>query len=237
MDTVMSLIEENTDGGARPLKELVTTWTATAAKVDAAATTFNRVAIQIENAEIPRAIANGLALLPSLFEEAQATLGQTQRTLKGFEQFSASLEGLGKEFDGIGETIRKVVENANVAIENIAEITEPVSQNSEQIVAKTVQSLDSLSAVADDLRRLTYRLNNSNGTVAQLIDNPQLYMKANEALRDFQVVSGNLNVLSQKAIPIANDFRSFSDKIARNPGALIDLKGVISGRPRGIGLK
>ena len=144
---------------------------------------------------------------------------------------------MGKEFDGIGETIRKAVENANVAIENIAEITEPVSKNSEALVANAVRAMADIDTLAVDLKKITSRLNTSNGTVAQLIDNPQLYYQATKSLNNIPMASANVQVLTQKLQPIVNDIRVFSDKIARSPGAVVDLKGAISGRPRGIGLK
>jgi len=226
------------------MQEAVATLKATAEEVQLVARTVNRIGTQIENAHIFESIANGLEMLPDLFNEFQRTLSQTQKTLKGFEQFSASLEGLGKEFDGIGVTIRKAVENAsvaienaNVAIENIVEITEPVSQNSEQLVANVMKAFAEIDTLASELRRLSVRINNSNGTVAQLIDNPALFIEVNKTLSNIKSASANIQILTQKAQPIVSDFRVFSDKIARNPGQLIDLGGTIRGRLRGVGTK
>ena len=236
-DSIGASIQEVVGGGSGPVRELVTTVKSTTDNINKTVNTVNRVVAQFENAQIPNAIANGLTMLPDLFKEAQTTLAQTQRTLKGFEQFSASLEGLGKEFEGIGETIRNAVENASVAIENIAAITDPVSKNSEVLVANAVTALANLDTLAMDLKRFTSRLNNSNGTVAQLIDNPQLYYKTTETLNKIQSASGNIQVISQKLIPIVNDFRIASDKIARDPGGQLGVRGALSARPPGVGLK
>lgn len=237
MDSIGASVQEFVAEGDGPIRELVTSLKSAVDNVNAGVNSVNRVVTQFERADIPNAVASLLTALPDLFKEAQSTLLQTQRTLKGFEKFSASLEGLGKEFDGIGETIRKAVENANVAIENIAEITEPVSKNSEVLVANAIKALADIDTLSMDLRKLTYRLNNSNGTVAQLIDNPALFNEAKKTFNNIQAASANVQVLTQKIQPIVNDIRVFSDKIARSPGALIDLSGTISGRPRGIGLK
>ncbi len=129
IDSIGASVQEVVGQDNGPIREMVTSIKATADDVQTTVNTVNRVVMQFENAQNPNAIANGLTMLPDLFKEAQTTLAQTQRTLKGFEQFSASLEGLGKEFEGIGETIREAVENANVAIKNIADITDPVSKN------------------------------------------------------------------------------------------------------------
>ncbi len=237
IDSIGASVQEFVAEGDGPIRELVSSLKSAVDDVKTGVNSVNRVVTQFEKADIPNAVANLLAALPELFKEAQTTLAQTQRTLKGFEKFSASLEGLGKEFDGIGETIRKAVENANVAIENIAEITEPVSKNSEVLVANAIKALADIDTLAIDLRKLTYRLNNSDGTVAQLIDNPALYNEAKKTFNNIQAASANVQVLTQKIQPIVSDIRVFSDKIARSPGALIDLSGAISGRPRGIGLK
>lgn len=236
-DKIGESFQEVIGDGDGPIRDMVTSIKTTSDGVNNTVQDLRKVVNQIEKAQIPDAIANALAEVPGLFREAQTTLAQTQRTLKGFEQFSASLEGLGKEFEGIGETIRKAVDNANTAIENIAEITEPVSQNSEVLVANAVSALDNLNALSVDLKRFTTRLNNSQGTIAQLVDNPQTAFNVDQTLQSIRSASSNVEILTQKLQPILGDVRVFSDKIARNPGALIDLKGTISGRPRGVGLK
>ena len=236
IDSIGASIQEVVGQDKGPVRELVASVKATADDVQTTVKTVNRVVMQFENAQIPNGIANGLAILPDLFKEAQTTLAQTQRTLKGFEQFSASLEGLGKEFEGIGETIREAVDNANVAVKNIADITDPVSKNSEVLVNNAVRALANLDTLAVDLKRLTSRINNSNGTVAQLIDNPQLYIKATETLNNIQSASGNIQLLTQKLQPILNDVRIFTDKVARDPGQ-VGVRGALSARPLGVGLK
>ena len=215
---------------------LITSAKTTIDNLNTTVNTINRVATQVERADIPGGIANGLTMLPDLFKEAQTTLAQTQRTLRGFEQFSASLEGLGKEFEGIGETIRKAVDNANVALANIAEITEPISENSDRLVQNAVQSMEDLDILAKDLKRFTSRLNNSNGTISQLVDNDQLYFAVINTLKNIESSSGNIQVLTQKLQPIVADARIFTDKIARDPGQL-GLRGAINNRPQGLGLK
>ena len=236
-DSIGASVQEVIGNGDGPIRDMVTSIKETSDVVKTTVGDIGKVAKQIEKAQIPDAIANALAEVPGIFKEAQTTLTQTRKTLRGFEQFSASLEGLGKEFEGIGETVRKAVDNASTAIENIAEITEPVSQNSEALVANAVSALENLDTLSVDLKKFTTRLNNSRGTISELVDNPQIAIKVNNTLQSIQTASANVEVLTQRLQPIIGDVRVFSDKIARNPGALIDLKGTISGRPRGVGLK
>jgi len=236
LDSVGASVQAIVGDGSAPIKDLVSSTKSTIDNINTTVGSIDRVVKQVERADIPNAIANGLTLLPDLFKEAQTTLAQTQRTLKGFEKFSLSLEGLGKEFEGIGETVREAVQNAGVAIENIAEITEPVSQNSEQLVNNAVQALENLDALSKDLKKFTSKLNNSNGTVNQLVENDQLYFSVLQAVKSIEASSGNIQVLTQKLQPIVADARIFTDKLARDPGQL-GVRGVLSNRPQGVGLK
>ncbi len=79
----------------------------TLTSISETSSTINRVARQLEEARVGDAISGSIALLPQLFSEAQVTLQQTQRTLKGIETFSNSLEGIGKDFEGIGSSVKE----------------------------------------------------------------------------------------------------------------------------------
>ena len=236
LDSVGASMQAIVGDGSAPIKDLVSSTKITIDNINTTVGSIDRVVKQVERADIPNAIANALTLLPDLFKEAQITLAQTQRTLKGFEQFSLSLEGLGKEFEGIGETVREAVKNAGVAIENIAEITEPVSQNSEKLVNNAIQALENLDALSKDLKRFTNKLNNRNGTINQLVENDQMYFSVLQAVKSIEASSSNIQVLTQRLQPIVADARIFTDKLARDPGQL-GVRGVLSNRPQGIGLK
>jgi uncharacterized protein YoxC len=191
---------------------------------------------QVEEARIPEAVSRGLNLLPEVLKSAQDTLVQTQKTLKGFETFSSSLEGIGTEFEGIGVDVRQAVQNANTAIANIADITEPVKESSDVIVERAVRLMGNLDALAIDLKQFSTRLNSSSGTIAQLIDNPQLYHQTTETIGSIRAASANVQAITARLQPIVDDVRIFTDKIARDPGQ-IGVRGALSGRTLGTGLK
>jgi uncharacterized protein YoxC len=196
----------------------------------------NRILSQVEEARIPEAVSRGLNLLPEVLKSAQDTLVQTQKTLKGFETFSSSLEGIGTEFEGIGVDVRQAVQNANTAIANIADITEPVKESSDVIVERAVRLMGNLDALAIDLKQFSTRLNSSSGTIAQLIDNPQLYHQTTETIGSIRAASANVQAITARLQPIVDDVRIFTDKIARDPGQ-IGVRGALSGRTLGTGLK
>jgi phospholipid/cholesterol/gamma-HCH transport system substrate-binding protein len=236
IDQLVLTIQDAIGGDTGPVRDLSATARTTLSNFNETVSAANRILSQVEDARIPEAVSRGLNLLPEVLKSAQDTLVQTQKTLKGFETFSSSLEGIGTEFEGIGGDIRQAVQNANTAIANIADITEPVKENSDAIVERAVRLMGNLDALAIDLKQFSTRLNGSNGTVAQLIDNPQLYYQTTETIGNIRAASANVQAITARLQPIVDDVRIFTDKIARDPGQ-IGVRGALSGRTLGTGLK
>jgi phospholipid/cholesterol/gamma-HCH transport system substrate-binding protein len=236
LDNVLAVAQEMAGGEEGSIRDAAQTFKATLDNINNTVTTINRIGSQVERAQIPDLVAEALAAVPELFKEAQTTLSQLQRTLKGFEEFSIQLEAISKDFDGIGEDVRSAMENADRAIENIAEITEPLSERSDEIADNLVRSLANIDALAADLQVFARRLNNNRGTIARLVDDPTLYGKISDTLDSIRNVSGNVENLSRRLQPILDDIRVATDKVARDPGQ-IGVRGALSGRPLGAGLK
>jgi phospholipid/cholesterol/gamma-HCH transport system substrate-binding protein len=87
-----------------------------------------------------------------------------------------------------------------------------------------VSDLRQLSGRANTL--LT-RVNNGQGTLARLIDDDQLYYSVVNTLQ-------NIEVATRRLQPIIEDARVFSDKIAREPSSLINIRGAITGQRGGM---
>lgn len=236
LDNVLAVAQEMAGGEEGSIRDAAQTFKATLDNINNTVTTINRIGSQVERAQIPDLVAEALAAVPELFKEAQTTLSQLQRTLKGFEEFSIQLEAISKDFDGIGEDVRSAMANADRAIENIAEITEPLSERSDEIADNLVRSLANIDALAADLQVFARRLNNNRGTIARLVDDPTLYGKISDTLDSIRNVSGNVENLSRRLQPILDDIRVATDKVARDPGQ-IGVRGALSGRPLGAGLK
>jgi phospholipid/cholesterol/gamma-HCH transport system substrate-binding protein len=236
LDNVLAVAQDMAGGEEGSIRDAAQTFKATLDNINNTVSTINRIGSQVERAQIPELVAEALNAVPDLFKEAQSTLAQLQRTLKGVEEFSIQLESISKEFDGIGETVRSAMENADQAIANIAEITEPISQRSDEIANNLVRSLGNIDALAADLQIFARRLNNSRGTIARLVDDPTLYGKIADTLDSIRNVSGNVEGLSRRLQPILDDIRVATDKLARDPGQ-IGVRGALSGRPLGAGLK
>jgi phospholipid/cholesterol/gamma-HCH transport system substrate-binding protein len=235
LDNVLTVAQDAVGGTNTPIREVTESFRDTLDNINSTVNTINRIGSQVERAELPKLVASALDEVPVLFKRASETLVQLERTLKGFEEFSVSLEGLGKEFDGVGDSVRSALKNANEAIENIAEITEPLSQKSDVLTDNVVRALANIEALAVDLRVFANRLNSSNGTIARLVDDPTMYGKVNDTLDAIRNVSGNVELVSRRLQPVIEDVRILADKMARDPGQIV--RGALSGRPVGAGVK
>lgn len=154
--------------------------------------------------------------LPALADEAQLVMKQTENTLAAFED--------------VGRAAEETVKNVTQTVRNVNELTEPLSRNGDRIVSDTMRTLNNLDALLVDLRQVAARINNSQGTVGKLLEDDQLYYTFINTLQ-------NVETLTRKIQPVVDDVRVISDKVARNPSSLIDLRGAITGRPTAAGIK
>lgn len=151
--------------------------------------------------------------LPQLIDEAEAVMQQTSDTLKSFE--------------GVGKA-------AEETMKNVASFTEPFADKGGEFIDEARRSVDNLNGLITDLRQLSgkandlmTRVNSGQGTLARLIEDDQLYYSMVNTLNNIEVVTRRLQ-------PIIEDARVFSDKIAREPSSLIDLRGAITGQRGGL---
>ena len=236
LDNILSVAQDTFGGDNTPIRDVTSRMQTTLDNINVTVGTINRIGTQIERANIPDLVAEALNTLPSLIKKAEGTLMQLQSTLKGFEEFSDSLESIGGEFEGIGDTVRSALTNADQAIGNLAEITEPISQRSDQIAENLGDALENIEGLASDLRIFTRKLNSSQGTLARLIDDPSMYGKLNDTLDNIRLVSGNVELITRRLQPVIEDVRVTADKLARDP-AQMGVRGILSPRPNGLGVK
>jgi phospholipid/cholesterol/gamma-HCH transport system substrate-binding protein len=236
LDNILSVAQDTFGGDNTPIRDVTSRMQTTLDNINVTVGTINRIGTQIERANIPDLVAEALNALPGLLKRAEMTLTQLQSTLKGFEEFSHSLESIGGEFQGLGDPVRAAVTNANRAIENLAEITDPISDRSDQIAANLAGALTHIEGLAADLKVFARKLNNSQGTLARLIDDPSMYGKLNDTLDNIRLVSGNVELITRRLQPVIEDVRVTADKLARDP-AQMGVRGILSPRPNGLGIK
>lgn len=136
--------------------------------------------------------------------EVRANLKQTLRDLPNLLQESqraiASIEG----------AMRLVDTN----LRNLEGFTGPLGQRGEAIVGNIDSSIARLDQLLGQLETFSRALNSPEGSLGQLINNPEVYHQLSQA-------AANINDLTKELRPIVADARIFADKIARHPGVLL----------------
>jgi phospholipid/cholesterol/gamma-HCH transport system substrate-binding protein len=121
--------------------------------------------------------------------------------------------------------IESMALRAEKNLENLEGFTAPLGARGDELVDSIEGSLKQLDDVLVQLNIFGQALNSREGTLGQLLHNPDLYQRLNRA-------AWNVEEITFRLRPIVEDARIFTDKIARNPGAL--SSGVLSPRQSGI---
>ncbi|MCA9187308.1 MAG: MlaD family protein [Pirellulaceae bacterium] len=153
----------------------------------------------VGDAELRNRLQEALAEVPKLLAGARDALGSLQNVADTAERNLANLEGL----------------------------TGPLGERGEEIVNQAEQSIARIDDLLVQLVEFAEDLNNSEGTVAQLVQNPDLYQNLNQAAMNIEEVTRRLR-------PIVDDARVIADKVARDPSRVVGLKSLISGRQSGM---
>jgi phospholipid/cholesterol/gamma-HCH transport system substrate-binding protein len=119
--------------------------------------------------------------LPEVLTDAREAIGGLKTALAGVDRNLANLEGF----------------------------TRPLGERGNRLVANLESSLNKLDRVMGDISAFSEGLNNSEGSLGMLMNNPDVYQQLNEA-------ATRINGLTKQLEPILNDTRVFTDKLARH---------------------
>ncbi len=145
--------------------------------------------------------------IPVLVAEARQAVGEARTVL-------------GNAGNSI-ENIDRVVVSAENNLRNIEGLTEPLGQRGEQLSELIITSIENIDVLTGDLSKFAYALNNSDGTIARLVREPELYDNVNQVVKNVNIVVTRVYQQIQDLRPIMDDIRVFTDKIARNPGSIV----------------
>ncbi len=116
---------------------------------------------------------------------------------------------------GMSQSMKLVDKNLN----NVEEFTAILGSQGGETLTRLNGSVDKLDRIMSEVLVFSQSLNNSKGTIGQLVHNPELYHSVNRAVK-------NIEELTQQLRPIVSDARIFSDKIARHP-EMLGVRGAI----------
>ncbi len=177
---------------------------------------FNRAMVDIHSVlgdqQIKGRLQDSLDQVPDLLTQFKTTLSDFQQTLGKFNGVAARAE-------------------ANLA--NLEDFTAPLGERGEEISENLSASIRNVNQLLANFAELSQALKNKDGTIGQLINNPELYDRLNRTLAEVEDAV-------RKIQPILNDARVITDKIARDP-AQMGVRGVIDGirtpKNPGMGIK
>lgn len=141
-------------------------------------------------------------------------------------QLKAAVNELPGLFHESRQTVAKIQEaaaSAQTNLENLEGLTRPLGQYGKEIVDRVLGTLQNLDTLVTVFSKFSEGLSNPNGSLGQIINNPDLYQHINGLV-------ARLDTLSQELRPILDDARVFTDKIARHP-EMLGVRGAIENRP------
>lgn len=171
-------------------------------------TTMSSVDELIGDQELRNKLKQGLADLPVTLEEMRVTMGKARDSLDSFQSMQ---------------------QKAEKNLENIERFTRPLGDRGEELVNNVNNVLKNLDVMTAEVADLSKRISRSDGSIAKLIRDDEMYNKILETVE-------NLNDASRRIRPILEDVRVFTDKIATDPRQL-GVKGALDHKPLGVGVK
>lgn len=172
--------------------------------------------------ELKAQLTASLRSLPNVLNEAEAALRGTRETMNRFDQVGITAE---QALGNVGDTVMTLQRT----IGNIERFTEPFGDRGDEFVSQLFTTFANLDAALLQVNQLGDLVNNSNGSLRRLIEDDEIYYQVKRTL-------GNIEQASVRIRPILDDVRSFTDKVARDPGQL-GVRGALNPRPAGLGVK
>ena len=110
--------------------------------------------------------------------------------------------------------MRAAVVAANRNLSNLERFTQPLGDRGEELIMKVDRSVGRLDELLQQFVLFSQALNRKDGTLGQLVSNPDLYQHINAA-------ACNIEMLTRQLRPIVADVRVFVSKMAEHPGGFI----------------
>jgi len=176
----------------------------------------------VNDPELRARLIKSLETLPRVLDEAEEAIVATKTTMNQFEKVGIAAE---KAVGTAGETFQSL----DRTIVNVEKFTEPLAARGDELIAQVLVSFANLDNALVQINAFGELVNNSDGTLRKLIQDDEIYYQVKRTI-------SNVENASVRIRPILDDVRVFTDKLARDPREL-GVKGALSSRPSGLGLK
>jgi phospholipid/cholesterol/gamma-HCH transport system substrate-binding protein len=173
--------------------------------------------------------------LPKLLDTAEESMTNLSKAAQSLDQFLTDPELKStirearmtmNDVRDVAQAIQAPIEAIDRNLKNLEGFTEPLGRNGEEVAKSLIDGMNGLSRIVEELTVLVDALNSRNGTIGRLIHDPAVYDNLNRLLCNSNQVVMKINGLAMQLRPILDDVRTFTYKIAVEPGRV--LSGAIN---------
>ena len=160
------------------------------------------------------------------FSAAMNNINDVMGDPQAREKMKATMDALPDMITDLRATVKGIsgtIDTADRNLRNLEGFTRPLGERGEEMIAQVDRTIGRLDEVLQQAALFTKALNQSDGTLGNLVRDPKVY-------DDLAQASANVNRLTRELRPIVDDVRVFTDKIARHPEQL-GVRGALERRP------
>jgi phospholipid/cholesterol/gamma-HCH transport system substrate-binding protein len=154
--------------------------------------------------------------------QANEVLSGTNEVI-GDKETQAKLRAAIRDMPEMIAHTHEMINKMNANLDNVGNFTQKLGENGDQLIGNLKNGTEDLDKLLRNMNAFSESLNNSQGTIGKMVNDPELYQHINRAAR-------NIEELSRQLKPIVDDARVFSDKIARHP-EMLGVRGAIQKSP------
>jgi phospholipid/cholesterol/gamma-HCH transport system substrate-binding protein len=181
----------------------------------------NRLATRVddivaENEEEIRKLVDNAA---SAFDGIAAVSDKLNAVLGDEQDMEALRRGIA-DLPVVLENAREALASLNRNFTNLEGLTEPLGEKGDDLANQLEGAISKLDSLLGQVDTFSKALNNPDSTVGKLLNDTDLYQSI------FQTAI-NIQCLTEKLKPILADVRVFTDKVAREPSRIINIRGAL----------
>ncbi|MCL2116943.1 MAG: MlaD family protein [Planctomycetaceae bacterium] len=195
------------------IEEMVEQAAETMTLVNSVLTSVNEL---ISDLEMIEGIRTSSTQLPDIIREGKTLMAK-------FNEMSDQIAPLLQKAEG---AIGKFDQN----LDNISQFTEALGENGPQIAEALTAAAQEFEGGLAQLSEFARSLNNPDGSIGQLLNDPEFFQSLNSTIRNADRTIKNIERITVQLQPILQDVNVFTDKIAREPGQL-GLRGLFDRSP------
>ncbi|MGL4514275.1 MAG: MlaD family protein [Lacipirellulaceae bacterium] len=162
--------------------------------------TVARIDAFVNDPELKTTIDSITSDVPAILADARQTVGKAVTTIDSFGG---------------------VVQSAEANLKNLEGLTGPLGERGPELAQQITEAIGNLNVALKDIATFVAAVNNSQGSLARLVNDPALYDNVQTVIGNMNVVLANINERVKELRPVIHDARVFVDKVAREPGRLV----------------